>query len=97
MVIRIGYNKLYKFVKAILSKSGLDKFSTNAVSKGLCEASLRGVDSHGIKLLPHYIESAIKGRKNPRPKFKFYKKISICLLVRCGSCFWTCGRNQGNK
>ena len=87
MVIRIEYNKLYKFVKEILSKSGLDKFSTNAVSKGLCEASLRGVDSHGIKLLPHYIESAIKGRKNPKPNFKFIKKFPSVYLLDADHAF----------
>jgi len=31
---------------------------------------LRGVDSHGIRLLPHYFNSAISGRKNPKPNFK---------------------------
>jgi len=87
MVIRIGYSKLYKFVKEILLKSGLDKFSTNAVTKGLCEASLRGVDSHGVKLLPHYVESAIRGRKNPRPKFKFTKKFPSVYMLDADHAF----------
>jgi ureidoglycolate dehydrogenase (NAD+) len=39
----------------------------------LCETSLRGVDSHGIRLLPHYFDSAVSGRKNPSPKFKVTK------------------------
>ena len=43
------------------------------MSNGLCETSLRGVDSHGIRLLPHYINSAINGRKNPKPNFVFKK------------------------
>lgn len=68
---RIKYEKLLNFTQKCLEKIGLDEFSIDAVSTGLCQSSLRGVDSHGIRLLPHYIESGELGRKNPRPNFKF--------------------------
>tara|TARA_Y100000590_G_scaffold343066_1_gene391862 strand:+ start:268 stop:1320 length:1053 start_codon:yes stop_codon:yes gene_type:complete len=68
---RILYKDLLSFSKKLLLSVGLDKFSARSVSNGLCEASLRGVDSHGINLLPHYVNSAIKGRKNPKPHFVF--------------------------
>ena len=61
------------FVKKVLARANLDKFSINSVATGLCETSLRGVESHGVRLLPHYVRSAILGRKNPRPNFKFKK------------------------
>ena len=67
--MRMTYNQLLYFTDSILSKCGLDQFSLNAVTTGLCETSLRGVDSHGIRLLPHYAESAINGRKNPCPNY----------------------------
>ena len=54
-----------------------------SVTLGLCETSLRGVDSHGIRLLNHYVLSAVKGRKNPKPNYKFYK--SFPALVNFGS------------
>ena len=63
----INYKDLKVFAKKILLKIGLDKFSANTVTHGLCEASLRGVASHGIRLLPHYVNSALNGRKNPKP------------------------------
>ena len=69
----IKFNNLKEFTQKILYKVGLDKFSNIAVTKGLCEASLRGVDSHGIRLLPFYVKSAINLRKNPSPKFVFKK------------------------
>jgi ureidoglycolate dehydrogenase (NAD+) len=53
-----------------LSIAGLNEYSRDAVKTGLCETSLRGVDSHGIRLLPHYFNSALSGRKNPNPNFK---------------------------
>ena len=54
-------------------KVGLDNHSIDSVANGLCETSLRGVDSHGIRLLPHYVNSAINGRKNSKPKFIFHQ------------------------
>ena len=42
---------------------------------------MRGVNSHGIKLFPHYVQSSVLGRKNPNPKFKFYKKFESAYLL----------------
>jgi len=70
---KITYENLKQFHNAILTTIGLDEFSVDAVTTGLCETSLRGVDSHGVRLLPHYVNSALSGRKNPQPKFKISK------------------------
>jgi len=72
---RITYTDLIYFCTETLKKAGLDDESVRAVSKGLCETSLRGVDSHGIRLLHHYVRSAENGRKNPKPKYFFKKKF----------------------
>ena len=69
---RIFYDDLKNFTYKVLNKNGLNKFSALSVRDGLCESSLRGTDSHGIRLLPHYVKSALYGRKNPKPKFKFF-------------------------
>ena len=55
----------------MLGKVGLDEHTCESVSFGLCETSLRGVDSHGIRLLPHYTRSALLGPKNQTPDYKF--------------------------
>ena len=72
---RINHVNLKKFIFKILTKAGLDNQSCAAVTMGLYEASLRGVDSHGVRLLDHYVTSALKGRKNPKPNYKFYKSF----------------------
>ena len=79
-MIKIYYKDLLLFTKKVLNNINLDKFSNDSVSHGLCDASLRGVDSHGIKLLRHYVNVGITKRKNPKPKFKFIKKYP-CLQV----------------
>ena len=70
---KIHFDKIYKFHKSVLRKAGLDEETCDAVSFGLCETSLRGVDSHEIRLLPHYTRSALFGRKNPRPNYRFHQ------------------------
>ena len=68
---KVRYDELTAFTRRVLDWAGLDEFSAEAVTLGLCQTSLRGVDSHGIRLLPHYVRSAREGRKNPRPDFTF--------------------------
>ncbi len=80
-MINIDYKTLLNFTYKIFKKIKLDEFSARTVSFGICEASLRGVDSHGVKLFPHYVNSGILGRKNPKPKFKFHKKFDCAYLL----------------
>ena len=56
-----------------LIKVNVKKKVAETVANGLCYASLRGIDSHGINLLSHYIFSAQTGKKNGNPKLKFRK------------------------
>ena len=37
------------------------------VIQGLIETSLRGVDTHGVRLIPHYVNAALEGRINLKP------------------------------
>jgi LDH2 family malate/lactate/ureidoglycolate dehydrogenase len=46
---KIKYDNLVQFHKDVLSAIGLDEHSRESVTVGLCETSLRGVDSHGVK------------------------------------------------
>jgi LDH2 family malate/lactate/ureidoglycolate dehydrogenase len=43
-------------------------------AEAVCSASLRGVDSHGIRLLPHYLSALKSGRIRPDAVFSFDKK-----------------------
>ena len=53
----------------VFQRAGLCEYSLRAVVDGLLFASLRGIDSHGIKLAPHYAACAASGIKNPSPVF----------------------------
>ncbi|MCQ9206936.1 MAG: Ldh family oxidoreductase [Omnitrophica bacterium] len=75
-VARISAEKLKSFVKAALLKAGVRNDVAGYVTEGLIQTSLRGVDSHGVRLLPHYLEALKGGRINPDPNYKF-KKTSL--------------------
>lgn len=67
--LRIFFEKC--FLKLNISEEIFDP-----VIKGLIETSLRGVDSHGVRLFPHYVRCLISGRLNKEPKFVFKKTSS---------------------
>ncbi len=59
------------FLRAALVAAGTAEDAAAAVVDALTEASLRGVDSHGIRLLVHYVRVIQSGRINPAPCLSF--------------------------
>jgi len=74
--IIIPAENLRDFIKKVLLKANVRDDVAGYVTEGLIQTSVRGVDSHGIRLLPHYLEGVKKGRINPNPDYKF-KKTSL--------------------
>lgn len=60
-----------RFAFDALQAAGTSDESAQAVTNALTEASLRGVDSHGIRLLIHYVKVVKSGRVNPAPRLSF--------------------------
>jgi ureidoglycolate dehydrogenase (NAD+) len=60
---------LKKMLYAILARNGVCEDACSHVSEAVVQASLRGVDSHGINLFPHYHAALKAGRINARPCF----------------------------
>jgi len=62
---------LQEFTQKVLEARGARSDIAFHVAEGLTQTSLRGVDSHGIRLLPHYLNALKGGRINPDPQYKF--------------------------
>jgi len=62
---------LTRFVKEIFLKLQVREDVAQAVTGALIQASVRGVDSHGIRLVPHYMKGVKQGRINPSPDYQF--------------------------
>jgi ureidoglycolate dehydrogenase (NAD+) len=69
----ITAKKVQQFLTQLFIKADLLPNHASQVAEGLVNTSLRGVDSHGIRLAPHYIKEIIAGRINTRPTFTFHK------------------------
>ncbi len=80
-IITVSAVNLRNFAGEVLRKAGVRGDVAGHVAEGLIQTSLRGVDSHGVRLLPHYLEGVKKGRINPAPNYKFKKTgLSTGLL-----------------
>lgn len=65
---RIEAEAMRLFSEAALRRAGCDAASVAAITRALMHASLHGVDTHGFRLLPHYLAVLEGGRVNPRPR-----------------------------
>ena len=58
------------FGRRLLLALGLPEQDANTVASCLVRADLRGVDTHGLQYLPHYLERVRRGLINPKPELK---------------------------
>ncbi len=65
--ILVGAAELEASVVAALRAAGASPDSVEATTRALMHASRVGVDSHGVRLVPHYCKVMAGGRVNPRP------------------------------
>src|SRR3989338_7771299 len=79
--VLIAVKDLRRFVNDVLLKSKVRMDVANYLTEGLIETSVRGVDSHGVRLLPHYLKGVKGGRINPAPKYKFKKTSASTGLL----------------
>ena len=68
---RATADELKKFAADALMAANTDREPAWSVADALTETSLRGVDSHGIRLLLHYVKVVQSGRINPAPTLSF--------------------------
>lgn len=59
------------FARNALLRAGVEEKVSEETARALWLTSLRGVDSHGVRLLPHYVAAIKSGRLNPNPRFIF--------------------------
>jgi len=69
--LRASSDQLSEFAANVLMAAGTQLDAAQSVANALTETSLRGIDSHGIRLLLHYIKAVQGGRINPNPKLAF--------------------------
>ena len=72
--MNINHKKIELFFHNVLVKLKVKKNDRELLIKSLVGSSLRGVDSHGIRLFSHYVKCIENGRIKAKPKMKLIKK-----------------------
>lgn len=72
---------LARFSNAVLTAAGADKPSAEAAAWAMLHASLHGVDSHGIRLLPWYADCLRNGIAKGNPNVTVSLKRRAAVLV----------------
>ena len=86
---RVDVKDLERFVAAVLTTAGADGFSVTSTVRALVGASLRGVDSHGVRLLPHYLRVLKGGRVKGRPEMSFERRAAAVGRLDAGHALGT--------
>ncbi|MBL8580603.1 MAG: Ldh family oxidoreductase [Rhizobiaceae bacterium] len=68
--------ELSAYISDLLQAAGADVPSATATARAVVDASSRGVDTHGVRLVPWYIRGVEGGRVNLRPNVSFTRKAA---------------------
>jgi LDH2 family malate/lactate/ureidoglycolate dehydrogenase len=78
---------LLDFGRRLLVASGVEEAKATTVAEALIAGNLRGVDSHGIALLPHYLEQLRAGDLEPNAEGSIVSESGGCMLYDAGHGF----------
>ena len=67
-------DSLELFSRTVFEKIDVDAQSSDAATRAMLHGSLHGVDSHGIRLLAHYVQAFEGGRLNKQPKVEIQQQ-----------------------
>ncbi|MBS1858416.1 MAG: Ldh family oxidoreductase [Acidobacteria bacterium] len=70
---------LTRFCEAILEGAGVPRHKAQVTTACLVAANLRGVDSHGIQLLPFYVDQLLAGEMDPHTDGQVISESGSCL------------------
>ncbi len=82
---RVSVSSLKQIMISVLSQRKLTNQHIEYVVNGLIEASIRGIDTHGIRLFPTYIRELDGGRSLANPTFKFEQASGGVMKIDAGN------------
>jgi len=76
-----NHDKLRQVMLKVLIEKSVPENVAQDVVNALVETSLRGTDSHGIQLFPHYSRVALSGRINRKPEITLLQRKASCAIL----------------
>jgi ureidoglycolate dehydrogenase (NAD+) len=86
-MIKVDHNKFKLELLKVLNNNQLPYDVAKEIVESLITTSLRGVDSHGINLFPHYYQELISNRININPSIKFENTSKSTCIIDADNCF----------
>jgi ureidoglycolate dehydrogenase (NAD+) len=80
-MIHVDSEAILPLLRRTLADRDVDPVAIDHVVASLVQTSLRGIDSHGISLFPHYCRVVVAGRINRRPAIRLERTASGTTLV----------------
>jgi LDH2 family malate/lactate/ureidoglycolate dehydrogenase len=78
--IRISAGELRGFAQRMLEAAGVGEAKARLAATSLVAANLRGVDSHGVQLLPFYMDELERGDMDPAAEGRILSENGPCLI-----------------
>jgi LDH2 family malate/lactate/ureidoglycolate dehydrogenase len=76
----ISATELTRFTEEILVAAGMPPHKAAVTTASLVASNLRGVDSHGIQLVPFYVDQLLAGEMDPHTDGRVISESGSCLL-----------------
>jgi ureidoglycolate dehydrogenase (NAD+) len=86
-MVRLNGRIVEQLMRETLQSRGVCAESAQHVAASLAQTSLRGVDSHGIHLFPHYCRAVDSGRITKNPRFMFDETSPTTAILDADDAF----------
>ncbi len=80
-VVYAPIEKIDRFCRDVLDAIGADEATANAATRAMMHGSRLGVDSHGVRLLDHYVRAMEGGRVNRRPDVRIVHSLGAVAAL----------------
>jgi LDH2 family malate/lactate/ureidoglycolate dehydrogenase len=85
--VRVAWEPLKEFAREVFIKLGMPPQDAETEASVLIWANLRGVDSHGVLLIPVYVEWVDKEVMNPKPNIRVIKETPATIFIEADRAF----------
>ena len=83
----VAGESLQEFTKEVLVRAGMPPEDAATEAEVIVWANLRGVDSHGVQLLPWYVEAVDIGHMKVNPNIQIVKETPAALFIDADHAF----------
>lgn len=78
---RIAAELLHRQASAILAAWGMAPEDVRLVAQAIIETDLRGIDSHGVSMLPLYAQMRAQGKLNPKARPRVVRETATIAVI----------------